>query len=432
MSEPTVEGLYRSTVEVTVEGDHLEVFCGAAGPAGSSLAEFADGGLWEVDHARPHVPVALHVDTNGLEPPPLLVEAFGSATTAEIMAVVPADVPAGEPGWLTRIEPPQGSRSAAGAPIGPDEPAAVIGRLVLLADLSSDPALHPLARLAAAAEFVVMADQTPLGYLFDDARRRVTERIAGLLDEIHEDDLDSLDRDVISRLAVLCRAAADVGEGSVGPFAELYDWLDTTRDDLVAGAMVSPLLAAEVDAISARELRRAARAVTSDFGEVPPPVGRAHIDITRVTPTLLRVTTSLNDEPCWIRVFDRDGLVPVAQAPLLQHDLVEVAEVVVPPDLDDSDLEVTVVVADELEVAPERPLALIRRAVEVGRDAARATRLGDRNAASRLWLRCGELWGQLGDDDRAAVARSLAQPPDIAPVVQPFLADEIAMVLSDG
>ena len=111
--------------------------------------------------------------------------------------------------------------------------------------------------------------------------------------------------------------------------------------------------------------------------------------VERLTPTLVRVTVGRADESRWVRVLHRDGLVLLAQAPLRPDGLLQVADLVVPPDVGD-DLHVQVVDHDDLDVLAGRPAELIRAAVQAGRDAARSTRARDDRDRPDPWgaVRC--------------------------------------------
>lgn len=117
------------------------------GPAGSSAIVLVDGTVLEVDHLEPRVVVDLEIEMDG---------STGSSFLADVS--------------------------------GSDDERMVIGRLVVLNDLSSDPWLHPLAQIAAAAEFVTMVGHNAGEDLFGPALADVVGRVGDLLNEIDDDD----------------------------------------------------------------------------------------------------------------------------------------------------------------------------------------------------------------------------------------------------
>jgi hypothetical protein len=84
------------------------------------------------------------------------------------------------------------------------------------------------------------------------------------------------------------------------------------------------------------------------------------------------------------------------------------AQVLVPVDLppDEIALDVTL----EPEAAWRSPaLHAVERAVDLGRRACRAERMGDRPDAWESWNDCAEEWGRIGDIERSQQARDYAE-----------------------
>jgi hypothetical protein len=106
---------------------------------------------------------------------------------------------------------------------------------------------------------------------------------------------------------------------------------------------------------------------------------------------------------------------------------------VVPPDLVVDDLLVEVL-DPHGAVVPERPLALVRGAVEAGRAAARYERLHRLKDASVAWRECGRLWAEAGDSRRAQSAAERASAPGgvrWSPGVDALVVDEL-LAVSEG
>ncbi len=126
--------------------------------------------------------------------------------------------------------------------------------------------------------------------------------------------------------------------------------------------------------------------------------------VARIAPSVLEVMSARSDDERWVRVLRRHGLVLLAQAPLRRGDGVDVAEVLVPPDVHHEDLDVQIIDVDQLSGLARRPADLVRAAVRAGRTAASAERLDDTWTASRRWDECAVLWSEAGDDERASLA----------------------------
>jgi len=124
-------------------------------------------------------------------------------------------------------------------------------------------------------------------------------------------------------------------------------------------------------------------------------------------------------------VFQRDGLILLGQAPLRREGLVDLAEVVIPADLNDDQLEYEVVDAADMAPPPERPIDRVRAAITAGRDAARAERAGISYESHLRWERCAGLWNVAGDRRRAEVARQLAEDFGVSKGFRP-VADRLA------
>ena len=119
----------------------------------------------------------------------------------------------------------------------------------------------------------------------------------------------------------------------------------------------------------------------------------------------------------------------LGQAPLRREGLVDLAEVVIPADLTDDELEYEVVDAEDVAPAPERPIDRVRAAITAGRDATRADRADIPYLRVPWWERCAELWVLAGDRRRAELARQLAEGRGVSKGFRP-VADRLAEDLS--
>ncbi|MEI2640228.1 MAG: hypothetical protein V9F03_14730 [Microthrixaceae bacterium] len=104
-----------------------------------------------------------------------------------------------------------------------------------------------------------------------------------------------------------------------------------------------------------------------------------YLEIHRPNPSLLRVRVARGADDRWVRVRNVKGLVTLALAPLRRQDLVELAELVIPPDIEDEDLQVEVVDVDDVGGSDGGPIQMIQSAITAGREAARTTRVHGRS-----------------------------------------------------
>jgi hypothetical protein len=450
MAEPPVEGIYRSLLpEMSVfpgpfGGAELEA--GAAGPAGLSAVEFADGSVWAVDHADPGELVSIEVPETDLVTSPLVVGAFGGDgalfLTDDLRSR--ADRKQGDDRERVDVDPEEGTvardRDGADLPSRADRrrlraatnsarradlgATTAVGRLVVLADLSTDPGLGALARIAAASEFVVAGTAVVGGDLFRPLVGGLLDRAAELAVTVGDDEIRELSGASGSKPVVpLLRLAERLYQHA--------DRADGDADDVLAvGALPPPRPAPRLHA--SRNLADGASGPPPAAGPPPGPgAPETHVEVRRVDPTTLEVRVARRpdlDRP-WLRVLRVDGLVPLAMAPLRPDGLLLVGLIVVPPDTLDDELRFDVLDADD--VAPLGVADAVRRAVQLGRDAARAERIGAVARAVRLWAECASAWEQAGDESRAGTARDRAAMSSGTGRFNriSFLADEIADVV---
>ena len=393
-----------------LEDQALVAEVSAPGPAGSSSIELPSGEVVEVDHLDPARIVAVEVPGPDPSASPLLVGLFGGDGAMRL-----ADE-ARRRGSVGPEAVPDAAEASSGG-VGPragrslDLGAQRAGRLVVLADLVSDPAVHPLARVVAAGEFVASLDRTPGGDLFAPLVEGLAVRAAAAAALVEDADLAGVNAKVAVRLGSAIRPL--VGAASGADAAALERLIERlVGQDPFAGLPVAAVAAAAADlelmVAEAASLRAPAMEPT----------------VERVAPSVLEVTVPGAPEGRWVRVLHRDGLVVLATAPLRSEGGSSTAELLVPPGLRDDEVEIQVVDAHRL-AAGGAPADVVRRAVRIGRAAASAERAGDRRSAMRRWRVCSELWEQIGDRERAAQARRRGTSRGGRVMVEPLLADEL-------
>ena len=385
MADVPIGGLYRwsSTVAQVVDG-RLRVGGTPFGPAGVSAVELPDGSTWEVDHADPSQLVAVEVDLDGDEPPPLLIAAFGEGRATELFT----EAPSAEVDWdVVDADAFVGSVP----PGGMTGPTTMTGRLVRLADLAADPKINPLASIAATAEFLYAADGTPGGDL-------IAPLIPALIDRADELAAEVSDQSLLLGAKVATRVTGAI---------ELLSGADATPrpglDELVVRIGESRQRRCDDRSPTNRRSRRPRRADAgssgSEAGDGP--------QVEWVTGSLVRVTTPPGGGERWVRALHVRGLVLLAQVPLERGREHDVAELVVPPVLHPDDVLIEVVRRADLQAAAARPIDMIRRAIRAGRMAASDELGGRTRRAEAHWRECADLWHQIGDDrrDRLAIGR---------------------------
>lgn len=455
IDETLVSMLYDILGVSVIEGRRLHVLGSVAGPAGSSTITMPDGGVWEVDHLDPAIPIRLEVDVDGADRSPLLIAAFGgdgALYLADEAISAPSDVFVGSTGsvqvesdstmrrpsrdaYLNRME----SRSR-------DDPDLMAGRIVVLNDMSMDTRAEPLVRIAATAELLLKAYGVSGGELLMPVRTRILEMANALVSDVDDDEVAILDARTATRFASALIRVSTTGRGSESPLMHLgrrareFARRDTHRIALVPSMVHDPDEAGvpmgvrgdhpsnTPDVDTPAVLLPIAPVSTESFPAGTTEPVADYLELHRVTPAHLKVSVARHDVERWVRVIDdRDG-VPLAQAPLGPYDLVEVADLVVPSDVLDENFRVEVFTPSDSCSGGLRPVELIRRAVVRGRDAARTTRVHGAASATSEWVECAGLWAAVGDSEREQLARAIAEGGPVAPI-QPYLADEIADAL---
>lgn len=434
-----VDGVYSDSLVLrrnAGEGDNggaIEVTGTVAGPAGVSTTEFPDGTVWEVDHARPAqlVHVTLPDAALGGE---LIVELFGSRRAEQIRRwAASADGSTRARRIGTRQQP--GDREFRGSlPPRRGPWAEDVGDLIVAADVAADPVEPNLVRVAAAAEFLLGLDRRTVAMLAP-----IVAAITGILDRLSatvaSDELQELvtaDPAAASRLARLL-AEAGGATPSGGP-RQLGHLLEAVlQEDNTTSAVAYDMA---WDAGPAREAAGTWSLLPRAVGEPErAPAPESHRTVELAADGLLVVTVARSDDDRWVRVLRRDGLVVLGAAPLRRHELLDRAEVVIPPDLTVADIDVQVIRGEQL-TRPLTGAALVREAIRVGRLAARAARGGHVSHAAEEWRRCGALWEEAGDPARAALAEAYASDLISSPWSSypgmGSVADAVALALTPG
>ena len=440
--------VYPQRLSLHAEADSPIAFLGTlSGPAGSSLIEYPDGTILEVDHLEPAQLVQISL-TGSIEGSELLLQLIGEQRVAEAIDWI--ELGSQAPKMLSTddffYEPPpddqalygqsdvyarsfgsQGSlQRGSGSRKGfTTHAAAEIGNLVRTADFIGDTRLEPLERLLAGAEFLVQLDTRGSAQIFRPFQAQVVAAIAELAPTVTTEELSELSEgeDQVLQSAI----------GNLISVSNRYPELKFTLDPLireVENLQRSEPPAAVLDMSVAYSLVDASedddeqylRAPPRLRSAMPPPALMRHAPIVKIPPEvpegyrkveqlpsgLFRVSVSSAFSGQWVRALRKEGLLLLASAPLLPNGLLLSADLLIPPDLVEESIEFEVIEKSKLTRKP-RQLDLIRAAITAGRDAASAARLGNADTAARRWEECADLWVQAGDQRRATLAFQLCQ-----------------------
>lgn len=409
MADVPAGGLYpwSPTAAQVVDG-RLRVGGTRFGPAGVSMVELPDGSSWQVDHVDPGRLVAIEIDLDGDEPPPLLIAAFGPEGATELLESASSltdtdgDVADEEPGFV-----------GSGPSGGLTGPTTLAGRLVRLADLAADPTITPIAGIAATAEVVRWLDGTPGGDLIAPILPSLLDRADDLAAEVSDASL-VLDAKFAARVSGAVEALARFDVSPRPGFEQLLVRLSA-----------SPRRSGRGDGRITRRRRAepSERAQIAAMRSDPRTGDGLHVEW--VTGSLARVTAAPGGEDRWVRALHVRGLVLLAQAPLERGSDHDVADLVLPPVLEPDDVHIEVVRQADLHAAAARPIDLIRRAIRIGRMAASDEFGGRTSRAATHWSECAGLWFEVGDEQRAEAARQRSIDPWRDAWTLESLADEI-------
>ena len=426
--------VYPQRLSLHAEEDSPIAFMGTlSGPAGSSLIEYPDGTILEVDHLQPAQLVQISL-TGSIEGSELLLHLIGEQRMAEAIDWI--ELGSQAPKMLSADEffyetPPddqdlygqkaeyarafgsagsiqRGSGSRKGST---SRAAAEVGNLVRTADFLGDTRLEPLERLLAGAEFLVQLDTRSSVQIFRPFQTQVVSAIADLAPQVSREELtelsegpDQLLQSAIGNLISVSNHYAEL-KFPVDPLLRKLEDLQRSQrtalrprqhDSLVHYSRIPP-------ALSVREPSRSARKKAVQR-EVP----EEYRKVEQLPSGLFRVSVSSVFSGQWVRALRKEGFLLLASAPLLPNGLLLSADLLIPPDLDEKSIEFEVVEKSVLTGQP-RQLDLIREAITAGRNATSAARLGNAGSAAEHWEECGDLWEKAGDSRRATLAFQLAQ-----------------------
>ena len=207
--------VYPQRLSLHAEEDSPIAFMGTlSGPAGSSLIEYPDGTILEVDHLQPAQLVQISL-TGSIEGSELLLHLIGEQRMAEAIDWI--ELGSQAPKMLSADEffyetPPddqdlygqkaeyarafgsagsiqRGSGSRKGST---SRAAAEVGNLVRTADFLGDTRLEPLERLLAGAEFLVQLDTRSSVQIFRPFQTQVVSAIADLAPQVSREELTEL------------------------------------------------------------------------------------------------------------------------------------------------------------------------------------------------------------------------------------------------
>jgi hypothetical protein len=435
--------VYPQRLSLHAEGDSPIAFMGTlSGPAGSSLIEYPDGTILEVDHLQPAQLVQISL-TGSIEGSELLLHLIGEQRMAEAIDWI--ELGSQAPKMLSADEffyetPPddqdlygqkaeyarafgsagsiqRGSGSRKGST---SRAAAEVGNLVRTADFLGDTRLEPLERLLAGAEFLVQLDTRSSVQIFRPFQTEVVSAIADLAPQVSLEELTELsegpDQLLQSAIGNLLSVSNHFPELKFPLEPLLRELEDLQRFEPRAAVDFMDGLAYEADYEDYDDAAAPLRSVRPEPAlmrhekvvKIPPQVPEEYRKVEQLPSGLFRVSVSSVFSGQWVRALRKEGFLLLASAPLLPNGLLLSADLLIPPDLDEKSIEFEVVEKSVLTGQP-RQLDLIREAITAGRNATSAARLGNAGSAAEHWEECGDLWEKAGDSRRATLAFQLAQ-----------------------
>ncbi|CAB4978214.1 unannotated protein [freshwater metagenome] len=435
--------VYPQPLSLHAEADSPIAFLGTlSGPAGSSLIEYPDGTILEVDHLQPAQLVQLSL-TGSIAGSELLLHLIGEQRVAEAIDWI--ELGSQAPKMLSADDyfyesPPddqalygqsadyfaafgsagsiqRGSGSRKGST---SRAAAEIGNLVRTADFLGDTRLEPLERLLAGAEFLVQLDTRSSVQMFRPFQTQVVSAMADLAPQVSREELTELSEgpDQLLQSAIgnllsvsnqfpelkfplepLLRELEDLQRFEAPAAVEFMNGLVSANDYEDDDQAAAPLRSVRPEPALMRHERTVA---------IPPQVPEDYRKVEQLPSGLFRLSVSSAFSGQWVRALRKEGFLLLASAPLLPNGLLLSADLLIPPDLDEESIEFEVVEKSVLTGQP-RQLDLIREAITAGRNATSAARLGNAGSAAEHWEECGDLWEKAGDSRRATLAFQLAQ-----------------------
>ncbi|MEI7992939.1 MAG: hypothetical protein WCH93_10995 [Actinomycetota bacterium] len=413
---------YRENFVVYVDDDaHRELVSSTPGPAGVAELDLDNGATITVDYVESQQLVSLHLQAHTRAS---VISAFIGADRAETVRraephpdgrpfrLIAGDEDSDDGAWQSdqpgRRQPPLPSLQRRASSYD----AVQLGRLARLNTVSREERSSPLVQAVASLELAHSISTGDLHHLpgvaalLRPAVSRTASLFAGAKPEITE--LADQSPDLASRIAEQCRRAGPTNR-TLSAIAQLIesrltpaDWHDFPADEVAYQSMF-------------RHSAEHASPVAQSFSLESPLLAVRYSPLTVVpgytvelSPTgRLRVGFRTKPAGSWVRVLHSTSLMLVALAPVItDDDDDQAAEAVIPTDLVLEQL--TIEVTDKPLPASTSALVRTREAIRLAREAADAMSSGNRLGARELWRASATVWDELGDRERAAIARDYA------------------------
>ena len=391
MSSP----LYRESLVVHIDTDgERELVSFNAGPAGVAQVDLGDGVVVQVDFAEPSRLASIRIEPGARAS--TVEDLIGRERADAVLSMVPRSD--GRPRRMVGEDGPERERRGRAAPSslprGTYE-SMLFGRVAILQSMADDPWATDLVRATASMELAV-------------------ETVG-----------DLGDRDSIAQLGL---SAIDHAVGLLeGADADLSRWASDHPDEarslhaLCADrSLTSPAITHLAEVLAAVGFVDQGGDAASQSSPETHELSGVHIEMKPRGRLVVRCVDRFDEQ--WVRVVHKGSLVLLAMAPMAMTSEGLMAELIVPPDLDASDMEVDITTA-ALPV-PTSSLARVTRAVQLGRDAVSLHVVGQWQRSRTRWNECGQAWHELGDTTRAQIARRYADG-EYEPQRGPTLAEQV-------
>ncbi|MSV49204.1 MAG: hypothetical protein F2914_09280, partial [Actinobacteria bacterium] len=381
--------VYPQPLSLHAEADSPIAFLGTlSGPAGSSLIEYPDGTILEVDHLQPAQLVQISL-TGSIAGSELLLHLIGEQRVAEAIDWI--ELGSQAPKMLSADDyfyesPPddqalygqsadyfaafgsagsiqRGSGSRKGST---SRAAAEIGNLVRTADFLGDTRLEPLERLLAGAEFLVQLDTRSSVQMFRPFQTQVVSAMADLAPQVSREELTELSEgpDQLLQSAIgnllsvsnqfpelkfplepLLRELEDLQRFEAPAAVEFMNGLVSANDYEDDDQAAAPLRSVRPEPALMRHERTVA---------IPPQVPEDYRKVEQLPSGLFRLSVSSAFSGQWVRALRKEGFLLLASAPLLPNGLLLSADLLIPPDLDEESIEFEVVEKSVLTGQPRQ------------------------------------------------------------------------------
>jgi len=367
--------------------DTLILVVASPGPAGSITVSLLDGFDVIIDAKERGALVRIDIRRELLGEP-ALAELVGTQVVARLMEMEPPrngrPLPvARQSAWEGSTLGPRTSRPS------PNDPARRFGEAVRLLSKFDSSSKNVLVRLVGVLEsFRAIDELEDFPGLSELLRTRVRDR----LEQFEFDD---------DELSVLMRRLSRTEKHQLSSLVS--HWLRSARRGLPGsqseGVGRMELLLDQVDA----EKRMLSGSGTDQSGVAS---RRPVIDrIEELAPSWIRVRFSGFRRDFWLRVIDRRTLQLITVVPILRVTADRSEAFVFTPggDVEFVDFEITLTPLPQMT-----RVSSYLEASMLGRKAEDSESRGDVEAAGECWQACSELWGSLGEDRRAHLARTYA------------------------